>query len=162
VLEPPRPDGLLGHSVQAYTSSDEPVCLAVFDSNVPEYFLPPEREQFIEFLRDLPGPYRVLRDGRGAITACGGWAVRDDGTADLCWGMVRRELHGQGWGRRMTEVRLQGIDATPGVRTIELQTSQHTEGFYEGLGFETVEVRPDGFGPGLHCHVMRRPGRGRP
>ena len=142
--------------VAHYRPSDLEACLALFDSNVPEFFTPPERPEFREFLEALPGPYHVLRNASGDVVACGGWAVRDDGTADLCWGMVRRDLHGLGWGRRLTETRIRGILETPGVRAIELQTSQHTEGFYVGLGFETVEIRRDGFAPGLDCLVMRK------
>ncbi|NNF38715.1 MAG: GNAT family N-acetyltransferase, partial [Gemmatimonadetes bacterium] len=126
----------------AFTPSDLEACLALFDSNVPDYFQLGERSEFRTFLDDLPGPYVVLRDGDGEVVACGGWAVSENGVADLCWGMVRGDLHGRGWGRRLTLARLRGIEATPGVRVVELRTSQHTDGFYRTFGFRTVETRP--------------------
>ena len=140
----------------AFTPSDLEACLALFDSNVPDYFHVDERPEFRAFLEDLPGPYLVLRNADGEVVACGGWAVGENGAADLCWGMVRRDLHGRGWGRRLTRARLNGIEAAPGIRAVELRTSQHTDGFYEAFGFRTVDTRPDGFGPGLDCLVMRR------
>jgi ribosomal protein S18 acetylase RimI-like enzyme len=142
--------------VADYGPSDLEACLTLFDSNVPDYFHTGERAEFEAFLRELPGPYLVLRNDDGEVVACGGWAVGDGGVADLCWGMVRGDLHGRGWGRRLTRARLNGIDANGGVRAVELRTSQHTDGFYAGFGFRVVETKPDGFGPGLDCLVMRR------
>lgn len=130
-------------------ASDVEACLEVFDSNVPRFFTPPEREEFREFLTALPGPYFVLPGGEG-LDACGGYAVNaDTGVADLCWGMVRLDRHGEGLGRALTELRVRRALADPTARRIELATSQHTAGFYERMGFHTVRVTPDGFGPGL-------------
>lgn len=79
--------------VREYRSSDRAACLAVFDSNVGGSFLPSERPDFAAFLDALPGPYFVIEDD-GVIIACGGYAANAESsdTADLCWGMVQREL----------------------------------------------------------------------
>lgn len=143
--------------IRPYRPGDREACLAVFDSNVPTYFGIHERPEFGAFLDDLPGPYLVLEDAGGGVGGCGGWAIRDDGvTADLCWGMLRHDLHGRGWGRTLAEARIGGIDDEGGATRIELQTSQHTRGFYERLGFEARTVEPDGFGPGIDRIVMVR------
>ncbi len=124
-------------------------CVDVFDSNVPDYFLPSERAQFEAFLDDLPGPYFVGESG-GRVVACGGIALSDEGgRADLCWGMVHRSVHRRGLGRRLTRYRVEEARGLPGVRQIALQTSQHTKDFYRSLGFEIVEVEADGFGEGM-------------
>ena len=84
-----------------YTSADRPDCLDLFDSNVPGYFVDGERAEFEHFLDELPGPYLVLVDERGAVVACGGYAIRpEDGVADLCWGMVHISRHAEVWGAR--------------------------------------------------------------
>lgn len=148
-------------AARPWRPSDLEACLELFDSNVPEFFGAGERAEFQAFLADLPGPYLVVLDDGGRIVACGGWALREDGvTADLCWGMVHRRHHRQGWGRMLARARLDDIDARPGVRRVELQTSQHTVAFYERLGFAPVAVEPDGFGPGLDRVVMVRGRRG--
>lgn len=131
-------------------------CLDVFDSNVPRFFSEAEREEFRAFLVSLPGPYFVLPEGDG-FAACGGYAVDPEtGVADLCWGMVRLELHGGGIGRALTEMRIRRAVADPATKQVKLNTSQHTTGFYERMGFRTVQVTPDGFGPGLdRCDMVR-------
>lgn len=142
--------------VRDFTPADREGCLAVFDSNVPAFFVPEEREAFEAFLSDLPGPYLVLEDEGGRVVACGGYAAEPgSGTVDLCWGMVRRVAQGSGLGRRLTEARMARIRRDRSARRVAVRTSQRTRGFYERLGFETVRVVPDGFAPGLDRCEMR-------
>lgn len=142
--------------VRDYTTADRDACLAVFDSNVPAYFVPPEREQFAAFLDALPGPYLVVEDEDGTVLGCGGYVVAPGTTtADLCWGMVRMERHGTGLGRLLFDARLARVRADAGVQAVALNTSQHTAGFYERRGFRTELVTPDGYAPGLDRCDMR-------
>ena len=139
-----------------FAAGDTEACLAVFDSNVPEYFHEGERAEFLAFLEALPGPYLVLVDDLGDVVGCGGYArAESPGRADLCWGMVRNDAHRKGMGRALTKARLNRILADPDVREVALNTSQHTTGFYERLGFRTVSVVRDGCGPGLDRCEMR-------
>jgi ribosomal protein S18 acetylase RimI-like enzyme len=138
-----------------FESGDLGACRRIFDSNVPEFFRDAERVDFEAFLRVLPGPYIVLEHG-AEIVACGGYALREKGTiTDLCWGMVRRDLHGTGLGRALTERRLALALDDPRVREVLLNTSQHTVGFYERLGFEVLRVEHDGYAKGLDRCEMR-------
>ena len=148
-------------STRIFESNDMSACLQVFDSNVPDFFHLSERREFETFLHSLPGPYLVL-EADFDIVGCGGHAVRDDGRiADLCWGMIRRDLHGQGLGRHLTLARLEQATRDKRVQSVALSTSQHTVRFYEKLGFGVLEVIPDGFGAGLDRIDMRRDlGRG--
>jgi len=146
-----------GVDIRPYTPADLDACLAVFDTNVPRYFIPKERDAFRAFLEELPGPYIVLLDGDGTVVACGGHAMNDDepGRADLCWGMVRQEKHRKGLGRRLIHARIDAAKRDASVRSIALNTSQHTTGFYERFGFRITEVERDGYGPGLDRCEMR-------
>ena len=145
-----------GFQVHPYTPADHDACLAVFDTNVPRYFLKSERAGFESFLAELPGPYLVMTDDDGVVVACGGYAMNDEpGRADLCWGMVRQEKHRKGLGRTLTHRRIDAAKADPNVRVIALECSQHTTGFYERFGFRVTDVEPDGFGPGLDRCEMR-------
>jgi len=133
-----------------YRAADRAACLDVFDSNVPTFFRVEERPGFENFLDALPGPYFVLVDAAGAVLGCGGYAVRvGTGVADLCWGMVRRDRHREGHGRSLGALRIARIVEQPGVAEIALNTSQHTVGFYELLGFHVTAVESDGYAPGL-------------
>ena len=135
---------------RAYAPADRDACLALFDGNVPRFFDAGERSDFERFLGGtaLASPYQLLlREGR--IVACGGFLIETGEEAHLCWGMVDRALQGQGLGARLTEARLAAARATPGVRRVRLDTSQHTQSFYARFGFQVVSVTPDGYGPGL-------------
>ncbi len=131
-----------------YRPSDFAACLAMFDGNVPQFFAATERADFADFLRDHGDlPYLVIEQG-GAVVACGGVDVTK-GRGCLTWGMVDRNRQGQGLGRVLTTARLDLLRAQPEVREVAIETSQHTAGFYAGLGFKITRVTPDGFGPGL-------------
>lgn len=133
-----------------YRASDRAGCLAVFDSNRPRYFTAEERPLFERFLDALPGPYFVIEEGNGVILACGGWATEETGRiASFCWGMVRQDRHGQGLGRQLTVARLASIRADPRIGRVRLDTSQHTRGFYAGMGFQVLSVEADGYAPGM-------------
>ncbi|MEK9500290.1 GNAT family N-acetyltransferase [Gaopeijia maritima] len=145
-----------GHRLRLFRPSDREACLAVFDSNVPDFFGVHERREYVEFLGSLPGPYWVLEEGAGLIVGAGGYAlVEDEGRADLCWGMVHGARHGEGLGRTLTEVRMDQALRHPRVREFRISTSQHTRGFYERLGFRVIETIPEGFGPGMDRCDMR-------
>jgi GNAT superfamily N-acetyltransferase len=134
-----------------YTSADREGCLAVFDSNIPKFFDESEREDFVDFLGRLPGRYGVVVDATGRIVGCGGVANSrtDPRGADLTWGMVYQNLHGQGIGRVLTLERIAWIRQMPEIDVAYLNTSHLTEGFYHKLGFVTVKYLPNGYRPGL-------------
>lgn len=143
--------------VRTFSRSDKDACLAVFDSNRPTFFSAAERPQFSAFLDHLPGPYLVLEDASGRVVACGGYAVEAGAAqASFCWGMVEQPRHGQGLGRRLALARLHLIRQDPRVQRVRLDTSQHTTGFYERLGFAVTGVQRDGYQLGLHRCEMER------
>lgn len=142
----------LNLTFRAYRPTDEAGCLEIFTSNIPEYFSEEEREDFIDFLRRLPGRYGVVEDGDGHIVACGGVAASrtDPRGADLTWGMVHYRLHKLGIGRVLTQGRLDWVNVMPDVVVVYLNTAHLTEGFYEKFGFRTVKRILNGYREGLH------------
>jgi len=63
--------------------------------------------------------------------------------------MVRGDLHGRRLGERLLTERLMRIAADPAFETVDIQTTQHSRGFFARYGFvETAHV-PDGFAPGM-------------
>ena len=153
--------------VRRYQGADQAVCLAIFDGLVPRFFAPEERPEFAGFLDDCAlgvAPYLVLLHA-GRVVACGGYALHG-ARARLTWGMVAREVQGTGLGRALTAARLDILRAMAGVEAVEIETSQHTAGFYQRFGFDVVRVLANGFGPGLDRwemtlaldHTVRRDG----
>lgn len=141
--------------LRAYSPADRQSCLRVFASNIPDSFLESERADYAAFLDELPGPYFVVQDDDGEVVACGGFAV-DPGTrqADLCWGMVRRDLHRRGIGDLLLRERLSRITSHVDVDAVRLDTTQFTHAYYERVGFQVQRVTPDGYGPGMHRYDM--------
>ena len=48
--------------VRNFIPAELTACLTVFDSNVPEFFVPAERQGFASYLAALPGPYQLVVD----------------------------------------------------------------------------------------------------
>lgn len=142
--------------VRDYSPADRDACLAVFESNVNGSFLPSERAEFAAFLDNLPGPYLVLvEQGSERIVACGGYAIAaGSSTADLCWGMVRRDRQGLGLGRVLTEVRLARVRSESRVKAVALKTSNETRSIYERFGFTCDRIIADGIAPGMDTCEM--------
>jgi len=141
--------------IRAYTEADQKGCLEVFDSNLPKYFSIEERQDFATFLKQPSCVYLVMEQS-GEVVGCGGYYVnRENREAGLCWGLVHRRFHGTGLGKRLALERLERILRQPEVGFIRLDTSQHTFGFFEKLGFVTENITPNGYWDGLDRYDMR-------
>lgn len=145
--------------IREYSAADMAACLEAFDTNIPKYFSEEERREFETFLKLPSCVYLVLEDG-GRVVGCGGYylgkySTQSGGEAGLCWGLVRRELHGTGLGKRLLLERLVRVARHPEAAFIRLDTSQHTFGFFERLGFVTEHITPNGYWEGLDRYDMR-------
>ncbi len=144
-----------GMRLRPYTPADREACLAIFDSSCPKFVAQEERAMFERWLENPGGRYGVYVHADGTVIGCGGIFLEEDGrTVHLTWGLIDAAHHRQGHGRAMTLERLGWIAEMPDVDRIRMDTSQHTVGFYERLGFHTVSVRPDGYAPGLDRHDL--------
>jgi ribosomal protein S18 acetylase RimI-like enzyme len=142
-------------NLRPYTSTDFEACLAIFDSNVPRFFAPEERAEFIEFLEQPMGVYFVVEDELKALIGCGGYG-EIKGIGVLTWGMVRHDLHKQGVGRFLLRERIAHLKAyQPHLREIHMNTSQHSVNFFEREGFRATKVKMNGFAPGLHEYHLK-------
>lgn len=135
--------------IREFHLQDRAACIAVFDSNVPEYFNASERPVFLAFLESsdfLPprlrgsgnaAGYLHVVESAGAVVGCGGWYL--DGTiANLSWGMVARPSHGRGFGRFLLQERVKSIRADGRATAIRVRTTASIRGFFEHAGFHSV------------------------
>lgn len=142
--------------IRAFTPADTPVCLAVFESNMPDFFLPFERADFEAYLHS-PGAYWVVEQA-GELVACGGvWQnfSRPERRAGLAWGMVRRDLHRSGLGSLLLRHRLAALRGM-GEAECWIDTTQHSAPFYALNGFRETKRTLGGYGPGLDEVIMVR------
>ncbi|MBX3289174.1 MAG: GNAT family N-acetyltransferase [Acidobacteria bacterium] len=140
--------------MRRYESRDLESVVEVFRSNIPKYFTPGEESELREFLEKEAEEYYVAETG-GEIIGAGGVALNKDQTVSLCWGMIRADHLGTGKGLELTEFRIQKAQEKYGLLPIVISTSQHTQGFYEKLGFQMTKHVPEGFGPGIDICEMR-------
>lgn len=144
-------------AIRDYLPRDREVCLALFESNCPKYFGQAEFQEFADWL-DTPDrlTYSVI-ELNAQVVACGGLYLSDDQDhVGLAWGMVRRDMHGQGLGRMLAEFRLRRMSELYRNMEQRLATSQLTFRFYEKLGFEIIKVTENGFAPGIDRYDMKR------
>jgi predicted GNAT family N-acyltransferase len=141
-------------NIRPYTPTDLEDVAAVFRSNIPKYFDPREEAGLRDFLSEFPEDYFVLEHESGIVGA-GGIAQNKDDSVSLCWGMVRSDHLGTGLGRSLTNFRIDLAREKYPDAPIVISTSQHTQGFYEKLGFTLIRHEPDGFGPGIDICEMR-------
>jgi GNAT superfamily N-acetyltransferase len=143
------------YRIRPYAPSDRSACLALFDSNTPDFFAPHERNEFASFLDGSGAIMLVLETSGGELVGCGGYYVRAGSTdGGLAWGMIARRWHRRGAGRTLLRSRLRAL-RTAGARSATVHTSQHSRGFFEREGFEEVRVVPDGFAPGIDMVELR-------
>ena len=126
--------------MRAYVAADKDACLAVFDSNTPEYFSAGEREVFGAWLDAPQGRYFVAEHD-GVVVGSGGIVMEGASLASVTWLMVACSLRGQGLGRFLLFYLLKGLPAE--VTHVRLATIGTTAGFFEKQGF-----RVQGEGPG--------------
>lgn len=141
-------------TIRPYTISDKADCLLMLDSNTPEYFADDDRNEFESFLDDLPGPYFIVEQ-EGKTIACGGWAAEKDDKASMTWGLVHRDYHDRGIGTALLKYRVTEAINSLECSVIQLKTIPRVVPFFEKTGFRTVEVKPDGFGPGYDEVTMQ-------
>ena len=127
--------------------SDHSACLAVFDSNTPDYFAPSDRAEFDKFLHESTKPYFVMEHD-GALLGCGGYYL-SKGVARLSWGMVDRAWHRRGLGRLLLLYRLREVSKSGAAPMVQLSTSQLTAPFFERQGFKRIETIKDGYAAGI-------------
>lgn len=143
-------------TIRPYQATDLDACMALFDSNMPPYFLLEERQPFMDWLaaNASDGRYYVLEQN-GQLLGCGGWYWDTERQQmGLSWGMIHQDWHSQGLGTQLTLHRLRAGWAAYPKEPFVLCTSQHTAPFYERLGFQTQTITPNGFGEGMHRYDM--------
>ena len=136
--------------LREYQPSDRAACLAVMRSNVPPYFGEDELPEFETFLDASPCPYYVLDAVAEGVIGMGGQFLRKEPrSGGIAYGLITRSWHGQGFGEFLLLFRLERLLRMGPVDQVLVNTSQHTEGFFTRMGFETAATRKDYYAAGI-------------
>lgn len=121
--------------IRPYIVTDRNACLAIFDSNSPDFIPNESRPGFTAFL-DAPSDF-FIAEHNGEIVGCGGFKISGE-TARLHWGMVHRKWQRQGLGRFLLFYRLREITRNPAVQGVGLEAPRQAAPFFAGQGFREI------------------------
>jgi len=141
--------------LRQYQISDKPTCLAIFESNLGQYFAEDEREEFSVFLdKEALSNYWMVEDNN-QIVGCGGvYENFKENCVGLSWGMIYNKEHKKGYGKFLTKFRVERMIEQYPTRIKQLATSQHTFAFYEKMGFKVTKIQKNGFGDNIDRYDM--------
>src|SRR5687767_8717719 len=94
-------------NLRRYVDDDLESIVAIFRSNIPKYFGPNEEAGLRDFLADPRAEDYFVAEIDNEVVGAGGFALNEEQTVSLCWGMVRSDHLGTGLGRRLTEFRIE-------------------------------------------------------
>lgn len=154
-------------TIRKYEPTDRASCIEIFNSNCPQYFDPTEiggletwlngqDSGIITYNTSAADSFSVLElDSR--VIGCGGYyIVKGEECANLVWGMVHHDFHGQGMGKELLLYRLDEIRQLYPQYPVQMDTTQHTFLFFEKLGFVVTSITKDAYGPSLDRYDMKR------
>ena len=146
-------------SFQSYNAKFKEDILQLFYSNCPKYFDPIDEKELIDFLDNYADEnYLVVLEGEKVI-GCGGHYTKDR-KHGIAWVFFERYVIGQKKLFHYADVFYKEIErrmtAEGHFYDVEIHTTQLLERFFNRYGFNTVEIKKDGFGEGLHAYTMKK------
>ena len=140
--------------IRPYTDTDREALLHILRLNTPRYFAPEEEADFIEYLDKHLEAYFVVEES-GQVVGAGGLNYLDNNAlVRISWDLIHPDFQGRGIGRALTQFRIAEARSKPGVRLIQVRTSQLVYPFYQKLGFELEKVEKDFWAEGFDLYQM--------
>lgn len=126
--------------------------IEILSLNIPEFFAPSEKDDFISYLENEVEDYFVIElDGK--VFGSGGINYLEN-TARISWDLIDPIKHGQGLGSKLLQHRLKHIKDKDSISKIVVRTSQLAYPFYEKNGFKLTDKKKDFWAPGYDLYEM--------
>lgn len=138
-----------------YGRADLQACIDIFDSNCPDFFAPNERQEYTEFLDEVPENYEVCEvDGQ----VLGAFGLLDGGKNEktLNWIMLDPRTQGVGIGMKIME-RVIHLGRESEAKIVRIAASHKSAPFFARFGATTTASTRNGWGPGMHRVDMELP-----
>ena len=142
--------------IRPYQKTDKPALLALLQLNIPEYFDPSELADYKEYLDQHKEDYFVVETAGKLVGAGGINYFYEQKQARISWDFVHPEAHGQGWGKKLVQHRIEHIKAKGTIKEVIVRTSQLAYLFYQKQGFELGEIKKDFWATGFDLYEMRK------
>ena len=143
-------------NIRPYTPKDKDAVLKLLDENSPAYFDASERPELVRYLDEELEDYFVVEAQEGIIGAGGINYEPEKRTAIISWDLISPNCQGQGVGSELTQYRIGFIKAKSGIDTILVRTSQHTDQFYQKMGFKLMFIKKDYWAKGYDLYQMEQ------
>ncbi|WND04098.1 GNAT family N-acetyltransferase [Temperatibacter marinus] len=132
-----------------FTPLHSRACLALFDASCPEHFLPHERPEYEDYLKNNPEGYQVCTLRDDIIGAFGLAAEKEKSLASITWIMLSPKHQGVGIGKEMMGQIFEKAHAQK-FKTIQIATSHKTCSFFAKFQAQAIRNIPNGWGDGMH------------
>jgi [ribosomal protein S18]-alanine N-acetyltransferase len=139
-------------NIRPYELSDRNALETIFLMNTPKYFAPEELGDFLEYLDIFGDDYVVAVVNKRVVGGGGYWIRSSDQQGGLSWAFLRPDYQGTGVGKELAQYRIEKIRETCLAKTIMVETSQHSFGFYEKLGFKLLNKQSDYWSKGIDLY----------
>ena len=141
--------------IRVYTSADQEALLQILRLNTPAYFASEEEADLLLYLQERREDYFVI-ELEGQVVGAGGINYFEGYTwARLSWDLIHPAYQGKGIGRQLTLFRIAKLREMPGMRWLQVRTSQLVHPFYQKLGFELEKVEPNFWAEGIDLYQMK-------
>ncbi|WP_428664574.1 GNAT family N-acetyltransferase [Runella sp.] len=137
---------------RTYDLSDRTNLEEIFMLNTPKYFAPEELGDFLEYLDIFGDDYVVAMVDRQIVGGGGYWIQSSTHQGGLSWAFLHPDFQGTGVGKALAIYRIDQIKASGEAKSILVETSQHSFGFYEKLGFKLLSQQRDYWAPGIDLY----------
>lgn len=151
--------------IRAFEEYDKSGCLTAFKSNVPLFFTVQEVDEFESFLDNFKSQiingkyfektYYYVIVVADKVIGCGGFGYNNKtNTATLAWGLVHRDFHKKGYGKKLLMYRLEQIKKLYTKVPVVIDTTQFSSPFFKKFGFSTTKITRDFYAVGMHRYDM--------
>ncbi len=138
--------------LREYELSDRRALEQIFLLNTPKYFAAKELGDFLEYL-DMFGDDYVVVTSNGRVVGGGGYWIRAfDKVGGLTWAILHPDYQGTGIGKELALYRIERIKEAGTAQRVQVETSQHSFGFYEKLGFKLIDKQPNYWANGIDLY----------
>lgn len=120
----------------------------IFDANCPEFFLPTERSDYLEFLDAQPSQYELCVSEKNVVGAFGLFD-RDAQNKCLNWILLNPQSQGLGIGSAIM-ARVSTLAREQVTSTVHIAASHKSAPFFAKFGASTIKTIENGWGPCMH------------
>ena len=140
--------------IRHYSTEDTDKLIALLDQNIPMYFDPSEKVDYINYLKNEIEDYFVF-EVNNEVIGCGGINYDiENKKARIAWDIIHPNNHGRGIGKQLVNHRIELIKANRNIDSIIVRTSQLAFKFYQKLGFQIDSITNDYWAKGFDLYLM--------